>query len=407
MTHTLFTVFPKSGTGLIMQTRGIHNHIELHDKRGEIRTDDDFIQRVLDCPICVGHVPYSPAIHAALKRDGYRVVFIFRNLRDVVVSLANYVRQCENSELNVMPHGVRISRSPDPILDAIDVVAQWWKLFEGWLEHADSVYTYRELRGAALLIGHEEDSFTFAHGNINDWRREFQPRHIEAARAKLPDVLRQYNLLGYYEDEKGMAIDAHTEWEGYYRSGRDRGQTDILTNDFAAHISPTVLKAIQESGRIVDMGCGTGEFTRWMQDRSGGDVVGVDVSAVAIQKAREKFPTCRFETASFWDMRDRFDLLASSNTLEHFTDWQSVLTCWLELAPLVLIVVPYKQEHFIPNPIPIDGGCNHLTRFGDNSFSDFCVLEEYKFVSPQGWKNGSDPKQWVLLITKKDGGNGK
>jgi hypothetical protein len=205
MSHTLFAVFPKSGTGLLHAVRGVKHHIPMFDERGEWRTEADYLERVRDCDQCTGHIPYSYDLHHALKRDGYRVVFIFRNLRDVVCSLVRYVARKEGTELNVITrHGLRLSRAQDPILEAIDVVAEWWQRFAGWMEHADALYTYRELRGAALLVGREDDSFTFANGNINDWRREFKPHHIRAAE-KLPDVLREYNLPGCYECERTRA----------------------------------------------------------------------------------------------------------------------------------------------------------------------------------------------------------
>lgn len=203
--RVLFVVFPKSGTGLLHAIRGVKHHVPMFNERGEFRTGDNYAKHVFECDQCTGHIPYSSEFQNAVKSEGYRIIFIFRNLRDVAVSLVNYVRMKENSELNVMTHGVRLSRREDPILSAIEVVAGWWEHFAPWMDNADALYTYRELRGAALLLGNEEDSFTFLHGNINEWQREFQPHHIEAARQRLPDVLKQYNLIGYYEDEREAA----------------------------------------------------------------------------------------------------------------------------------------------------------------------------------------------------------
>lgn len=200
--RVLFNVFPKSGTGLLHAIRGVQHHVTMFDQHGDWRMEMEYLRRIREHDQCTGHIPYSNGLHTELKRSGYRTVFIFRNLRDVVCSLVNYVRHHEESELNVMTGGgSRLSRSKDPILDAIDVVADWWSHFNGWMMYADALYTYRELRGAALLLGREEDSFTFANGNINDWQREFQPHHIQAA-VKLPDVLRRYNLPGCYDCER-------------------------------------------------------------------------------------------------------------------------------------------------------------------------------------------------------------
>lgn len=198
--RTFYNTFPKSGTGLIHSIRGIGLHVTMFDNRGEFRRDDDYIRSILECDNCTGHVPFDRQICDVLKRNDYRIVFIFRNLRDVVCSLVEYVIKMD-TELDAMVNGgVRLSRSLDPILDGIDVVSRWWGMFAGWMDHADAVYTYRELRGAALLLGHEDESATFAHGNINRWQKEFKAHHIEAAREKLPDVLKMYNFQGTYED---------------------------------------------------------------------------------------------------------------------------------------------------------------------------------------------------------------
>jgi hypothetical protein len=200
--RALFNVFPKSGTGLIQQFRGIADHVTMFDERGDYRTPADYARRVMDCDQCTGHIPYSDELLKALKQNGYRIIFVFRNLRDVVCSLVYYVRM-KGTELNVLTSGgYPLSEAKDPLLEAIEVVAGWWRLFEPWMLSADAVYSYRELRGAALLLGNEQDSFTFAHGNINEWQRQFKPRHIRAARENLPDVLRLYNFLGYYDDER-------------------------------------------------------------------------------------------------------------------------------------------------------------------------------------------------------------
>jgi trans-aconitate methyltransferase len=54
--------------------------------------------------------------------------------------------------------------------------------------------------------------------------------------------------------------------------------------------------AVQPGERVLDLGCGTGELTARIAEL-GGQVVGLDHDADMISRARERYPTLRFEQA--------------------------------------------------------------------------------------------------------------
>ena len=56
------------------------------------------------------------------------------------------------------------------------------------------------------------------------------------------------------------------------------------------------LEALGPEARILDVGCGYGDFVDRLTQR-GLDVVGCDVSPTAVKKGLEKFPLCRLEAA--------------------------------------------------------------------------------------------------------------
>jgi hypothetical protein len=187
-----FNVFPKSGTGLLHAVRGITNHVNMFDKNEKFKEPHEYANEVIGVGVCTGHIPYNEEFLREIKREGFRTVFIIRNLSDVVCSLTNYLATHEGSELNVMLDGVRLSRHEDKLSAGIRVVADWWEHFAEWMNAADSIYPYRELRGAALLFGNEDKSSTFLHGTLGQWRREFKQHHILEARRKLPDIIKDY-----------------------------------------------------------------------------------------------------------------------------------------------------------------------------------------------------------------------
>ena len=91
---------------------------------------------------------------------------------------------------------------------------------------------------------------------------------------------------------------SHSRWNEHYASGDlpwDTGQPDPLLVDFVASGGVT-------RGRALDVGCGTGSNALWLAER-GFDVLGVDISPIAIERARAKLAgstlRCRFETSDF------------------------------------------------------------------------------------------------------------
>jgi 2-polyprenyl-3-methyl-5-hydroxy-6-metoxy-1,4-benzoquinol methylase len=75
--------------------------------------------------------------------------------------------------------------------------------------------------------------------------------------------------------------------------------------------------------RILDLGCGRGWLSRALAER--GEVLGTDVTAAAVERARELFPGLRFERASVEELlvsqgQGAFDLVVSSEVLEHVAD---------------------------------------------------------------------------------------
>jgi len=87
---------------------------------------------------------------------------------------------------------------------------------------------------------------------------------------------------------------AHPSWNESYASGQlpwDTGQPEPLLVEFVT------AKAIQP-GRALEIGSGTGTNSIWLAER-GFDVLGVDLSPLAVEKARAKLAgralPCRFE----------------------------------------------------------------------------------------------------------------
>jgi SAM-dependent methyltransferase len=80
------------------------------------------------------------------------------------------------------------------------------------------------------------------------------------------------------------------------------------------------------AGRVLDAGCGTGEHTL-LAASSGADALGIDLSSLAIERAREKAATrgikARFEVADALNLADlglTFDTIIDSGLFHVFDD---------------------------------------------------------------------------------------
>lgn len=103
-------------------------------------------------------------------------------------------------------------------------------------------------------------------------------------------------------------------WEESYK----KGQTPWRS--LSVDLSETLKKANVSSGVALDLGSGTGEFSKWLSEH-GFETEGIDFSEEAIKTAKEACPSCRFTN---WDLEDleeypfkyeKYDIILDSKTI--------------------------------------------------------------------------------------------
>ena len=123
----------------------------------------------------------------------------------------------------------------------------------------------------------------------------------------------------------------------------------------------------RQSLTFADWGCAQGDGADvWASYIDAKQIVGVDFSSVAIEQAVQRYPAIRFINedwlAESGDQGEAFDVVFSSNTLEHFHKPYDVLHAICRRAKkAIVLALPYKEleridEHFfsfLPENIPL------------------------------------------------------
>lgn len=160
-----------------------------------------------------------------------------------------------------------------------------------------------------------------------------------------------------------------SDWDSLNGPAQSRGFAWLALQEIPEWLLQTIR---QDALTLVDWGCAQGEGTNvWSSYVSGSNLLGVDFSHTAIEKATEKYPNIRFE-CSDWLVSETpssqaFDIVFSSNTLEHFAEPYAVLQQLTKRArKAIVLLLPYKEmnrieEHeytFLPQNIPakLEGG---------------------------------------------------
>ena len=155
-----------------------------------------------------------------------------------------------------------------------------------------------------------------------------------------------------------------TDWESFEGPRQSRFFAKLAID----HLPPWLLDQLrQKSLTVADWGCAQGDGTDvWAGYVDSRQITGIDFSPLAIGQARQRYPTIRFVhsdwTAGSPDDAQMFDVVFSSNTLEHFHRPYDVLQALGKKAgKAIVLALPYQErdriaEHFysfLPENIPL------------------------------------------------------
>jgi 2-polyprenyl-3-methyl-5-hydroxy-6-metoxy-1,4-benzoquinol methylase len=175
--------------------------------------------------------------------------------------------------------------------------------------------------------------------------------HIEAEAAAFDARIRERLAAGFVPDLRRAA---HCEY--FYKSfWRDPHYVDLYLGEAARTFLDLLGRYATSGARILDVGCGAGYMTlEWA--RAGYDVLGVDISRICIDAAREtlatspfrdNFGSLRYEVSPFEEVTGTFDVVLFSGALHHFAELPPIMRKTSDLLSpngLILCHEPYHEQ---------------------------------------------------------------
>lgn len=241
MPKILINSVPKSGTNLLVQIiNGIPNITR--------KAESDLFQ-LLNGDYAIGHIPFSKEFLSQLQKSSIKQVFIYRDIRDVTVSLRHFINdKFHGHPLHyVFKHRLNTKEQQlDALINGVDLIGEEknnsWKLhrYPGVFLELKSIYRWVEEHSILSLryedLVRNEDSknreilriidylweespqalndkekllhlmkgninpkksWTFRKGKIGNWKEEFNSKHKEDFKRIAGDLLIS---LGYEKD---------------------------------------------------------------------------------------------------------------------------------------------------------------------------------------------------------------
>lgn len=185
----------------------------------------------------------------------------------------------------------------------------------------------------------------------------------------------EYNSIEYWNKR------FEEDWEA--RKGRE--QTRFFT-ELALSLLPEPFKKLLtgEKLSVLDWGCAEGDGTPILAYVFTGRVTGLDFADKAIEKAKTYYPEREFFTGSLLDYNRRFDVIFTSNCLEHFDHPFHWLKHLMEYTDhFVIVLVPFQQSKE-------ELGTEHRISFDYSSFpvrfEDFIAVYHKEVSVAEEWK---------------------
>lgn len=138
-------------------------------------------------------------------------------------------------------------------------------------------------------------------------------------------------------------INSIEAWDIIYRKERIKGK--IRTND---PIWEPFVKYIPGNAKIIDVGCGSGGFLRYIKNiRPSAVLAGIEYSNEALITAKTICSDAKYYNY-FLEVKDKFDVAVCSEVMEHITDNVEFMGNIIDLVSvggLIITTTPWRWDY--------------------------------------------------------------
>ncbi|MEJ8553407.1 glycosyltransferase [Tepidibacter sp. Z1-5] len=195
-------------------------------------------------------------------------------------------------------------------------------------------------------------------------------------------------------------INSKDWWNNYFMNEWEKNggkeQSSFFMKTIIDNIPHLVKEKIKSNYSILDLGCALGQGTKILKENfKNNHVIGMDFSKVAIEKAKDLNPELDFYCNNIENLEKSFDIIISSNCLEHFENPLEELNKQLKYAKkLYILMVPYNED-------PLS--TYHKSKFLENSFPEYICKSKLIFKKIINMKNSSYwPGEQIIAIYEKE-----
>ena len=192
------------------------------------------------------------------------------------------------------------------------------------------------------------------------------------------------------EDQWNAVFKEGGRWEKAY----GRRQTRLFAEAFCKHTQIDL-----ESGQtILDSSCALGDAIPALASQfPNAKLHGCDLSSVAIARCKkEQGDQASFFVGAMEEITGTYDMIYSSNTLEHLVDYQEKVRELLKHCRYLCILVPYDEQRF-GRDLEYDLEADHVVTFRENSFNFLLEEGSAKHVHPPRVISIPTAWSWSLL----------
>lgn len=184
-------------------------------------------------------------------------------------------------------------------------------------------------------------------------------------------------------------------FENDWESNSGREQTKFFANIAVENIPNWLLSDINNNRlNICDVGCAEGDAVPVLGNKFfKSEIIGLDFSEQAIIKAKKYYPSYRFECGAIENLEETFDVLFSSNVLEHFSrPFDIIENMLLKTRKHLILLLPFQEYHRVKE---------HFFTFDYEHFPinlDDFSLTFYKEIDGSKYPHKLWPLKQILLV---------